>query len=69
MGGATSMESGNGELIFEVYLKELKGVVSAIASLQGHLLVSSSPKISMHKWTGTELNVIDSYDAPLYVME
>ncbi|KAG6521481.1 hypothetical protein ZIOFF_018602 [Zingiber officinale] len=91
MGGATSMESGNGELntttkenetllaiitayvqgedIFEVYLKELKGVVSAIASLQGHLLVSSGPKTSLHKWTGTELNVITFYDAPLYVME
>ncbi|KAG6518573.1 hypothetical protein ZIOFF_022053 [Zingiber officinale] len=88
MGGATSMESGNGELntttkenetllaiitayvqgedIFEVYLKELKGVVSAIASLQGHLLVSSGPKTSLHKWTGTELNVIAFYDAPLY---
>ncbi|KAG6521457.1 hypothetical protein ZIOFF_018576 [Zingiber officinale] len=52
--------------IFEVYLKELKGVVSAIASLQGHLLVSSGPKISLHKWTGTELNVIAFYDAPLY---
>ncbi|KAG6518559.1 hypothetical protein ZIOFF_022039 [Zingiber officinale] len=49
--------------IFEVYLKELKGVVSAIASLQGHLLVSSGPKISLHKWTdGSTLSLVVSDD-------
>ncbi|XP_074570014.1 cleavage and polyadenylation specificity factor subunit 1 [Curcuma longa] len=55
-------------VVSEVYSKELKGAVSAIASLQGHLLVASGPKITLHKWTGTELNGIAFYDAPLHVV-
>ncbi|URD80125.1 cleavage and polyadenylation specificity factor subunit [Musa troglodytarum] len=55
-------------LVSEVYSKELKGAVSALASLQGHLLVASGPKITLHKWTGTELNGIAFYDAPLHVV-
>ncbi|WOL10817.1 cleavage and polyadenylation specificity factor subunit 1 isoform X1 [Canna indica] len=55
-------------LVSEVYSKELKGAVSAIASLQGHLLIASGPKITLHKWTGTELNGIAFYDAPLHVV-
>ncbi|KAJ0042930.1 hypothetical protein Pint_17292 [Pistacia integerrima] len=56
-------------LVAEVYSKELKGAISAVASLQGHLLIASGPKIILHKWTGTELNGIAFYDAPpLYVV-
>ncbi|RWW84828.1 hypothetical protein BHE74_00006544, partial [Ensete ventricosum] len=55
-------------MVSEVYSKELKGAVSALASLQGHLLVASGPKITLHKWTGTELNGIAFYDAPLHVV-
>ncbi|KAJ4706167.1 Cleavage and polyadenylation specificity factor subunit 1 [Melia azedarach] len=56
-------------LVAEVYSKELKGAISALASLQGHLLIASGPKIILHKWTGTELNGIAFYDAPpLYVV-
>lgn len=56
-------------LVTEVYSKELKGAISALASLQGHLLIASGPKIILHKWTGTELNGIAFYDAPpLYVV-
>ncbi|XP_065030175.1 cleavage and polyadenylation specificity factor subunit 1-like isoform X1 [Musa acuminata AAA Group] len=55
-------------LVSEVYSKELKGAVSALASLQGHLLVASGQKITLHKWTGTELNGIAFYDAPLHVV-
>lgn len=51
-------------LVSEVYSKELKGAISALASLQGHLLVASGPKIILHKWTGTELNGIAFFDAP-----
>ncbi|XP_015580357.1 cleavage and polyadenylation specificity factor subunit 1 isoform X2 [Ricinus communis] len=55
-------------LVSEVYSKELKGAISALASLQGHLLIASGPKIILHKWTGTELNGVAFYDAPpLYV--
>ncbi|KAJ8650097.1 hypothetical protein MRB53_003120 [Persea americana] len=51
-------------LVSEVYSKELKGAISALASLQGHLLVASGPKIILHKWTGSELNGVAFYDAP-----
>lgn len=51
-------------LVSEVYSKELKGAISALASLQGHLLIASGPKIILHKWTGSELNGVAFYDAP-----
>lgn len=55
--------------VSEIYSKELKGAISALASLQGHLLIASGPKIILHKWTGTELNGIAFFDAPpLYVV-
>lgn len=50
--------------VSEVYSKELKGAISALASLQGHLLIASGPKIILHKWTGSELNGIAFFDAP-----
>ena len=50
--------------ITEVYSKEIKGAISAVASLQGHLLLASGPKITLYKWTGTELNGVAFYDAP-----
>ncbi|PSR93371.1 Cleavage and polyadenylation specificity factor subunit like [Actinidia chinensis var. chinensis] len=56
-------------LVSEVYSKELKGAISALASLQGHLLIASGPKIILHKWTGSELNGVAFFDAPpLYVV-
>ncbi|XP_008791964.2 cleavage and polyadenylation specificity factor subunit 1 isoform X2 [Phoenix dactylifera] len=55
-------------LVLEVYSKELKGAVSALAALQGHLLIASGPKITLHKWTGSELNGVAFYDAPLHVV-
>lgn len=56
-------------VVSEVYSKELKGAISAVASLQGHLLIASGPKITLHKWTGSELNGVAFYDAPpLYVV-
>lgn len=52
-----------------MYSKELKGAISALASLQGHLLLASGPKIILHKWTGSELNGVAFYDVPpLYVV-
>lgn len=51
-------------LVSEVYSKELKGAISAMAALQGHLLVASGPKIILHKWTGTELNGVAFFDVP-----
>ncbi|KAL7147541.1 hypothetical protein ABFS83_06G114300 [Erythranthe nasuta] len=55
--------------VTEVYSKELKGAISALASLQGHLLIASGPKIILHKWTGSELNGVAFYDVPpLYVV-
>ncbi|KAI4363631.1 hypothetical protein MLD38_019823 [Melastoma candidum] len=48
----------------EVYSKELKGAISAVASLQGQLLIASGPKIILHKWSGVELNGVAFYDAP-----
>lgn len=50
--------------VSEVYSKELKGAISALSSLQGHLLVASGPKITLFKWTGTELNGVAFFDAP-----
>ncbi|KAL7003209.1 hypothetical protein U1Q18_004367, partial [Sarracenia purpurea var. burkii] len=56
-------------VVSEVYSKELKGAISALASLQGHLLIVSGPKIILHKWTGSELNGVAFFDAPpLYVV-
>ncbi|XP_027110442.2 cleavage and polyadenylation specificity factor subunit 1-like [Coffea arabica] len=56
-------------LVSEVYAKELKGAISALASLQGHLLIASGPKIILHEWTGSELNGVAFYDVPpLYVV-
>ncbi|ONK71681.1 uncharacterized protein A4U43_C04F11250 [Asparagus officinalis] len=55
-------------LVSEVYSKELKGAISALASLQGHLLIASGPKIILHKWTGSELVGVAFYDAPLHVV-
>lgn len=55
--------------VSEVYTKELKGAISALASLQGHLLIASGPKIILHKWTGLELNGVAFFDVPpLYVV-
>lgn len=55
--------------VSEIYSKELKGAISAVASLQGHLLIASGPKITLHKWTGSELNGVAFFDAPpLYVV-
>lgn len=54
--------------ISEVYSKELKGAISALASLQGHLLIASGTKITLNKWTGSELVGVAFYDAPLHVV-
>lgn len=55
--------------VSEVYTKDLKGAISALASLQGHLLIASGPKIILHKWTGSELNGVAFFDVPpLYVV-
>lgn len=51
-------------LVSEVYSKELKGAISAVASLQGYLLIASGPKIILHKWNGTELTGVAFFDAP-----
>ncbi|GKB85089.1 cleavage and polyadenylation specificity factor subunit 1 isoform X1 [Tanacetum coccineum] len=48
----------------EVYSKEMKGAISAVASLQGYLLVASGPKIILHKWTGSDLSGVAFFDAP-----
>lgn len=63
------MKSENSQnLVTEVYSKESKGAVSAVASLQGHLLIASGPKITLNKWTGAELTAVAFYDAPLHVV-
>jgi cleavage and polyadenylation specificity factor subunit 1 len=54
--------------VTEVYSKESKGAVSAVASLQGHLLIASGPKITLNKWSGSELTAVAFYDAPLHVV-
>ncbi|XP_023755577.1 cleavage and polyadenylation specificity factor subunit 1 [Lactuca sativa] len=55
--------------VTEVYSKEMKGAISALASIQGYLLVASGPKVILHKWTGTELSGVAFFDAPpLYVV-
>ncbi|KAJ3679867.1 hypothetical protein LUZ60_016145 [Juncus effusus] len=55
-------------LVTEVFSKELKGAVSALAPLQGHLLLASGPKITLNKWTGSDLIGVAFYDAPLHVV-
>ncbi|KAI3735197.1 hypothetical protein L6452_14687 [Arctium lappa] len=55
--------------VSEVYSKEMKGAISALASIQGYLLVASGPKVILHKWTGSELSGVAFFDAPpLYVV-
>ncbi|VAH41108.1 unnamed protein product [Triticum turgidum subsp. durum] len=64
-------KSENSQNLFqvtEVYSKESKGAVSAVASLQGHLLIAAGPKITLSKWTGSELTAVAFYDAPLHVV-
>ncbi|OEL36614.1 putative cleavage and polyadenylation specificity factor subunit 1 [Dichanthelium oligosanthes] len=63
-----SRSENSQNLVMEVYSKESKGAVSAVASLQGHLLIASGPKITLNKWTGSELTAIAFYDAPLHVV-
>ncbi|XP_078166463.1 cleavage and polyadenylation specificity factor 160 isoform X1 [Carex rostrata] len=55
-------------VVSEIFSRELKGAVSAVASLQGHLLIASGPKITLNKWTGSELMGVAFYDAPLHVV-
>ncbi|KAF3433103.1 hypothetical protein FNV43_RR24205 [Rhamnella rubrinervis] len=56
-------------VVSEAYSKDLKGAISALASLQGHLLIASGPKIILHRWTGSELNGVAFFDVPpLYVV-
>ncbi|XP_058204748.1 cleavage and polyadenylation specificity factor subunit 1 isoform X2 [Rhododendron vialii] len=56
-------------VVSEVYSKESKGAISALASLQGHLLIASGPKITINKWTGSELTGVAFFDVPaLYVV-
>ncbi|KAG6554300.1 hypothetical protein Mapa_004216 [Marchantia paleacea] len=52
----------------EVYSKEMKGCISAIASLQGNLLLAIGAKIILHTWNGSELNGAAFFDAPLFVV-
>ncbi|XP_021317957.1 probable cleavage and polyadenylation specificity factor subunit 1 isoform X3 [Sorghum bicolor] len=63
-----SRSENSQNLVTEVYSKESKGAVSAVASLQGHLLIASGPKITLNKWTGSELTAVAFYDAPLHVV-
>lgn len=51
-------------LVSEVFSKEYKGAISALASLQGHLLVASGPKITLYKWNATELTPVAFFDVP-----
>ncbi|KAJ1270311.1 hypothetical protein BS78_06G044200 [Paspalum vaginatum] len=63
-----SKSENSQNLVTEVYSKESKGAVSAVASLQGHLVIASGPKITLNKWTGSELTAVAFYDAPLHVV-
>ncbi|XP_057859514.1 cleavage and polyadenylation specificity factor subunit 1 isoform X2 [Cryptomeria japonica] len=54
--------------VTEVYSRELKGAISALAALQGNLLIASGAKIILHQWNGEELNGFSFYDAPHYVV-
>lgn len=63
-----SSSENSQNLVTEVYSRESKGAVSALASLQGHLLIASGPKITLNKWTGSELTAVAFYDAPLHVV-
>ncbi|XP_066346817.1 probable cleavage and polyadenylation specificity factor subunit 1 isoform X2 [Miscanthus floridulus] len=63
-----SKSENSQNLVTEVYSKESKGAVSAVASLQGYLLIASGPKITLNKWTGSELTAVAFYDAPLHVV-
>ncbi|GJX00336.1 cleavage and polyadenylation specificity factor subunit 1, partial [Tanacetum coccineum] len=55
---------GSQATVTEVYSKEMKGAISAVASFQGYLLVASGPKIILHKWTGSDLSGVAFFDAP-----
>ncbi|PWA67991.1 Cleavage/polyadenylation specificity factor, A subunit, C-terminal [Artemisia annua] len=44
--------------VTEVYSKEMKGAISALASLQGYLLVASGPKTILHKWNGCDMSFL-----------
>ncbi|KAL5727982.1 hypothetical protein ACHQM5_001115 [Ranunculus cassubicifolius] len=55
-------------LVTEVYSREMKGAISALASVQGKLMIAQGPKVILHKWTGSDLIFVAFYDTPLYVV-
>eukprot|EP00897_Mesotaenium_endlicherianum_P010246 jgi/Mesen1/924/ME000117S00085 len=66
---ASSAVDDSSQLVAEVYSKEHKGAVSAIATLApGYLLVAIGTKLNMHTWNGQHLNPIAFFDCPLYVV-
>eukprot|EP00850_Spirogloea_muscicola_P019364 SM000189S04081 [mRNA] locus=s189:256703:264318:+ [translate_table: standard] len=68
----TLKESAEGEKnklqLLEVLEKEMKGGVTAVASLQGAILLAVGPKLVLHTWDGKDITATAFYDAPLYVV-
>eukprot|EP00850_Spirogloea_muscicola_P006264 SM000029S10559 [mRNA] locus=s29:956734:964291:+ [translate_table: standard] len=68
----TLKESSEGEKnklqLLEVLEKEMKGGVTAVASLQGAILLAVGPKLVLHSWDGKDITATAFYDAPLYVV-
>eukprot|EP00850_Spirogloea_muscicola_P016587 SM000135S27031 [mRNA] locus=s135:382502:389897:+ [translate_table: standard] len=68
----TLKESSEGEKnklqLLEVLEKEMKGGVTAVASLQGAILLAVGPKLVLHTWDGKDITATAFYDAPLYVV-
>ncbi|GBG62092.1 hypothetical protein CBR_g28568 [Chara braunii] len=61
-------EDASGSWIQEVFSKELKGAISAVAAVQGRLLIAVGPKIILHTWDGSDLSWAAFFDAPLYIV-
>eukprot|EP00898_Chlorokybus_atmophyticus_P006401 jgi/Chlat1/6762/Chrsp50S06459 len=51
----------------QLFAHEFKGPLSALAALDGYLLLAIGPKIIVHTWNGTELTGAGFFDAPIYV--
>lgn len=51
----------------KVVAKQSTGACSAIAAMDGYMLVCAGPKLTVQCWTGTDLRQLAFYDTPLHV--
>ena len=49
-------------------VREARMACTALAALDGHLMVAVGTKLTVHTWDGTELNSVAFYDTPIHTV-